>query len=104
MTNCGFSSNPDRNWRRLDSAVANGRPATFTPRNSGWVIDPSGATTKSPLNSGFLHTTIRTESPGVRTPAWSARAGRSWATAGVENAKERTSRARQARVRINPTE
>ena len=35
--------------------------------NSGWVMVPSGATMKSPLNSGLRHTTMRTESPGART-------------------------------------
>ena len=67
MTNWGFSSNWPRKVRRLASAVANGRPATRTLRNSGWVIVPSGATTKSPLNSGLRHTSMRTESPGVST-------------------------------------
>ena len=58
-----------RNVRRLPSAVANGKPATFTDRNRGWVMVPSGATTKSPLNSGLRHTTMRTESPASARPA-----------------------------------
>ena len=69
MTNSGFSSNRARNLRRLASAVAKGTPPTCTERKSGWVMVPFGATTKSPLNSGFRHTTIRTESPGDST-AW----------------------------------
>ena len=31
-------------------------------------MEPSGATTKSPLISGLLQTTILTESPGDNTP------------------------------------
>ncbi len=67
ITNSGFSSNRVRNRRRLASAVAKGTPPTCTDRNSGWVMELFGATTKSPLNSGFRHTTIRTESPGAST-------------------------------------
>ena len=40
---------------------------------------------------------------GVSTACSWRPAGRSWATAGVEVAKEMSSRARQARVRIVPT-
>src|SRR5688572_29600024 len=59
---------------------------------------PFGATTKSPLNSGFLQTTILTESPGVNT-ACSLEARDSWADAGTESTtKARSVRGNRARI------
>jgi hypothetical protein len=60
---------------------------------------PFGATTKSPLNSGFRHTTIRTESPGDSTDC-SLEARDAWADAETE--KETSARrVRKTWVRIN---
>jgi hypothetical protein len=60
---------------------------------------PFGATTKSPLNSGFRHTTIRTESPGAST-AWSLEAADCWADTEAERTTK-ARRVRETRVRID---
>jgi hypothetical protein len=60
---------------------------------------PFGATTKSPLNSGFRQTTIRTESPGDNTPR-SLEAAGCWADTEPERTK-RTRRVRETRMRID---
>ncbi len=100
MTNWGFSSYWPRKVRRLASAVANGRPATRTLRKSGWVIVPSGATTKSPLNSGLRHTSMRTESPGVSTDC-ALRGGRLLGEAGAGSNRTSWANARVERKRIS---